>query len=113
MAARNELLAKLDVVVNLTVADDPQRAVFVAQRLRAAIEIDDGKPIVCQKAAVIEEQALPMPVGAAMPEQALCLVGPGQVAIIERVIRTENSVNSTHGYTVGILARCWSFTQEV
>jgi hypothetical protein len=40
------------VVVDLTVADDPCRAVTVGQRLPAAADVDDGESLVAQPGRV-------------------------------------------------------------
>src|SRR5262245_30080648 len=43
VAIAEELLAQLEVVVNLAVEDDLYAAVFVAERLLAGSEVDDGQ----------------------------------------------------------------------
>ena len=44
VAARDQLRAQLDVVEDLAVEGDPDRAVVIRHRLRAAGEIDDREP---------------------------------------------------------------------
>ena len=43
VAARDELAAQLDVVVDLAVEDDPDGLVLVGHRLAAAGEVDDAE----------------------------------------------------------------------
>ena len=44
VAAGEELVAQLDVVVDLAVLGDLDRAVLVRQRLAAGVEVDDREP---------------------------------------------------------------------
>src|SRR3989454_7370969 len=44
VAGREELLAELAVVVDLSVLDDPHRRVLVGHRLVAALDVDDRQP---------------------------------------------------------------------
>jgi hypothetical protein len=61
-----ELGAELDVVVDLAVLHHPVAAALVAQRLVAALEIDDREPIVGHAEAAVQVEA--DAVGTAMPE---------------------------------------------
>jgi hypothetical protein len=45
---RLELATQLDVVVDLSVEHDPDRAVFIRHRLGATLEVDDAQPPVTQ-----------------------------------------------------------------
>ena len=60
-----ELGAKLDVVVDLAVLHHPVAAALVAQRLVAALEVDDREPVVGHAEAAVEVEA--HAVGTAMP----------------------------------------------
>ena len=53
-------------VVKLAVDDDPQRAVLIADRLRAAFRIDNTEPGVPQRHPAIRREPGPLPVRAAM-----------------------------------------------
>ena len=68
MAARLELAAQLAEVVDLAVADEPQRAVRVGERLVAAGEVDDREPAHAERAGAVDVHALV--VGAAMDGDA-------------------------------------------
>src|SRR5947209_5162328 len=60
MAARGELVPKLLVVVDLAVEDDMHRAELVSQRLRAALEVDDGQPPHPERDVSVLPEALPV-----------------------------------------------------
>src|SRR5439155_14612060 len=66
MPAREQTIADLLVVVNLTVEGDPDRFVFVGQRLFAAGAIDDRQAPVTEADIGIDEKAVA--VWTAMPE---------------------------------------------
>ena len=67
VAALLEVLAQLPVVVDLAVADHPDRAVGVQERLPAAFEVDDGQAPVPEDRAV--GAVLPFAVRAAMAQR--------------------------------------------
>ena len=52
MAGGQELLAKLEVVEDLSVLDDPDRRVLVVHRLVAALQVDDREPAHAKRHAV-------------------------------------------------------------
>ena len=64
IAVALELAAQLAVVVDLAVADQPDRAVGVAQRLLAAFEVDDRQAAMPERRALVVIDAFA--VGAAM-----------------------------------------------
>src|SRR4051794_30771472 len=66
MAARLQLVAQLHVVVDLSVEDDDDRAVFVGDRLIARLQIDDREPLDAKADALLYERALG--VRSAMPD---------------------------------------------
>ena len=68
VAERLELLAKLDVVVDLAVLHHPEAPALVGDRLVAAVEVDDREPSVRHPEAGVEIEA--DSVGTAMPELA-------------------------------------------
>src|SRR5690242_21869097 len=57
MAPRLKFLAKLDVVEDLAVADDPEGAVFVADRLQAAAQVDNAEAVVTQADVLADIEA--------------------------------------------------------
>ena len=61
-----QLLAELDVVVELAVLHDPEAAALVGEWLVAALEIDDRESCARHPEAVVEVE--PRPVGTAMSE---------------------------------------------
>ena len=73
VAERLELGAQLDVVEDLAVEDDPQRAVLVGQRLLAGRQVDDGQAGVRQAGALVAIG--PELVRPAVPERA-CTSAP-------------------------------------
>ena len=68
VAERLELLAKLDVVVDLAVLHHPEAPALVGDRLVAAVEVDDRESSVRHPEAGVEIEA--DSVGTAMPELA-------------------------------------------
>jgi len=61
-----QLFAELDVVVDLAVEDDPERAVLAGHRLESLVrEVDDGKPAMDETGIIMDMDALPIraPVG--------------------------------------------------
>ena len=84
VAGALELLAQLDVIVDLAVEDDGDRLVLVEDRLLAGGDIDDGEP------PRPERNARPLPeagrVGPAMPQalrhpfEGRSVVGPGEAS---------------------------------
>src|SRR5688572_18311564 len=58
VAAFYEVLTQLDVVEDLAVERDPDRAVFVAQRLLARAQVDDGQAAMTQPDAGLDVIAL-------------------------------------------------------
>ncbi len=89
-----QLAAQLAVVVDLAVADQPQRAVLVRQRLVAAGEIDDRQPAHADRQRPVDVQAFV--VGAAMardPRPSRDSVAAGARAPVE----VEDAVDAAHG----------------
>src|SRR5450631_939834 len=58
MAARLELPAQFNVVIDFTIADQPDGAFHVTQRLLPAFQIDDGQAAVAERGATVAELAL-------------------------------------------------------
>ena len=58
MAARGEIGAQLEVIVNLAIADDVNASVLVGNRLPAAIEIDNAEPAHGQADAGFDEETV-------------------------------------------------------
>ena len=58
MAVRLELLAQLQVVVDLAVANQPDRALGIAQRLPPALQVDDRESPVSEHGAALPMDAL-------------------------------------------------------
>ena len=56
MAGGFELRPDVGVVVDLAVEDDPDRAVFVDERLMAGRQIDDAQPAVAERRLIVHEQ---------------------------------------------------------
>ena len=54
MTARGEFLAQLAVVVDLAIEDDPDRSIFVADRLLAAVQVDDAQASHAQPDAITQ-----------------------------------------------------------
>ncbi len=67
VAALLEILAQLPVVVDLAVADHPDRPVGIQQRLPPAFEVDDRQPAMAENCAVLAE--LPLAIGPAVPQR--------------------------------------------
>ena len=57
VAGRFELRPDVGVVVDLAVEDDPDRAVFVRQRLLAGGQIDDAQAAVAERGLVVDSAA--------------------------------------------------------
>ena len=55
MAGASSSGPDVGVVVDLAVEDDPDRAVFVRQRLMAGRQIDDAQPAVAERRPIVEE----------------------------------------------------------
>ena len=66
MAASDEALAELTVVVDLAVEDDHLRPVFVEDRLSPAVQVDDAETAHAE--ADSPADITPLVVGAAMPD---------------------------------------------
>lgn len=66
MAALEEFRSQLQVVVDLSVEDDLERAVFIGHRLVAAGQVDNAQATVTQRATLI--QVTTKTVGAAMSD---------------------------------------------
>src|SRR3954470_21716832 len=97
VAARDEALAQLAIIVDLAVENDGVAAGLVGDGLLAAAEIDDREAPHAERAAVIEELAVV--VGAAMEDGT---IHRGERAAdrfrrAEVVGRRDESVNATHG----------------
>ena len=73
VAAGEQLLAQLGVVVDLAVEDDDDGAVLVGHRLRAAGDVEDREPPVAEADAVADVEAVA--VGAAVDDA--CRSSPG------------------------------------
>ena len=109
VAARDQLAAQLDVVVDLAVEDDPDALVFVGERLAPAGEIDDaesggdrGRP---------GAQVIAVIVGAAVRDQ---LGHAEDLRAIDRgclVHATGNAAHVLEGY--GLRAPCRSPRKEI
>ena len=93
MPVAKQLFAQFDVIVNLSVKDKLQAAVFIAQRLRSALEVDDAQAAHADTHPWSCEASLP--VRATMPNY------PGhaieQFAIDRRTITIKNADDSAHG----------------
>jgi len=62
-----QLLAQLEIVVDLAVEDDPRAAVLVVNRLRSAFEIDDREAAHSEADRAVDVKAVV--VGTAMPDR--------------------------------------------
>src|SRR5207245_1188172 len=62
VAGREELLAELAVVVDLSVLDDPHRRVLVGHRLVAALDVDDRQPRHAESYAVWMDSSASRPI---------------------------------------------------
>src|SRR3990172_8764586 len=89
MAAAGELLAQRAVVVDLAVQDEPQRAVFVGERLLAAFEVDDAQAAEAQAGVGAREEAVA--VRAAVAE------GGRHPAEERRVVEAREAADAAHG----------------
>ncbi len=94
VAARDEPRPKRAVVVDLAVEDDPVRAVFVANRLRAAFAIDDREAPVPERRDRIREDALS--VGAAVLERRRHAADRPAHAGVEHVVHRHHATDATH-----------------
>ena len=70
-----QLRAKLDVVENLAVEDDPQRLVLVGDRLLSAAQVNDAQPGAAQPHALIAVNAELVRPAVANHRQHLTYVG--------------------------------------
>jgi hypothetical protein len=77
MAARDELLAQGEMVVDLAVEHDPQRAVFVRNRLMPARDIDNAEPAHADARRAVGIEAFV--VGPAMGDDAAHFAQSGRV----------------------------------
>lgn len=56
MAAAEEILTQLQIVINLAIKNNPYRIILVAQRLRAFSNVNDGQPAEAQADPVADPQ---------------------------------------------------------
>jgi hypothetical protein len=65
VTAGTQVVAQLAIVVDFAVEDDPDRAVFIANRLMTAREVDDAQPSHPQRDTIVHEHTFivrtPMP----------------------------------------------------
>src|SRR4030088_2813787 len=66
MSFRNQSFADFDVVVYLAIQNDPDRPVFIANRLRSPFKIDDGETAMAKQAASVHVFLARTSVGATM-----------------------------------------------
>ncbi len=93
-----ELLAQLEIVVDLAVKNDPRRAILIVNRLLPALEIDDREAAHCQADGSVDIEAVF--VRAAMPDR---FIHAGQQRFVNRLAVVSNESNdSTHIWS-GIL----------
>lgn len=92
VAFLNEILAQFEVIEDLTVEDDPERAVGGMQRLRAARDVDDAEAGVSQADLLVHVD--PDVVGAAVAQGADHAAK--HAPIREGVIETADSGNPAH-----------------
>ena len=88
-----ELRADVGVVVDLAVEDDPDRPVFVRQRLMAGCHIDDAQPAMGQTGEVVDVDA--GFVRATMPDDVPHRTQPRPLLWLQPV-RSDDSGNSAH-----------------
>jgi hypothetical protein len=60
MALFNQALAKLEIIINLAVEDNPNRTVLVAKRLTAALQVNDAQAAVSQSNVTFKLKSLPI-----------------------------------------------------
>jgi hypothetical protein len=89
-----ELATDVGVVVDLSVEDDPDAAIFIRHRLPAACEIDDAQPAVRQRGMGVTVE--PGLVGTTMNELVTHADRAGRRFPIESIARNDAS-NATHG----------------
>jgi hypothetical protein len=68
MASAEKLITQLNVVIDLSVADDPDRMVFIGKRLCASLKINDSESVVSQQAVSREAIQTKAPIGPAVAQ---------------------------------------------
>src|SRR5947208_985649 len=93
MALRFEFGPQFDVIKNLAIEDDPQRFVFIGDRLAAAAKVNDAEPRAAETRFAIEQDA--EFIRAAMPQlrQHLAHITLGHRLLARAV---EHSSNPAH-----------------
>ena len=87
-----EVVAKLPIVVNLAIGDEPQRAVLVCKRLVPTANVDDGKPAHSKRQRTVDVRAFI--VGTAMDRE---LAHRAQrFGGRKRAIQLQDAVNAAH-----------------
>jgi hypothetical protein len=98
-----ELLAQLHVVVDLTVGDHPDGAVFIRNRLRAALEVDDGQTAMSEYAPTVDDLDRFVAIRPAMRQNAGGARRPDAFALGKRPVDGKEAVNGAHKGS----AWCW------
>src|SRR5438094_410565 len=87
-----ELVAELDIIVDLPIEDDLQLPIFIADRLGSPLDIDDREPAVPQPDLSVDERALPI-----RPAMAKHSHHSAHERRVDRTTRRiKHSANSTH-----------------
>src|SRR6185437_10100260 len=84
MAPANEPLTKFQVVVDFSITYQPYCAVFIANRLSAAFQINNGQAQMPQKAGTIQQRDAAIPVRPTMLKQLLGPLRPFVLGIGKR-----------------------------
>src|SRR5579863_2736333 len=92
----DQLVAQLYVVVNLAVANHRNRAVFIANRLGSAIQIDNCQPQMTHQTTSVHECLELLAIGPAVPEPQLRLLRPRFRGSVQGAIRIEYAEYSAH-----------------